>query len=78
MVLGELGTDQVKYRGYSFPDLDAVGLPGVPFLDQLVEVLFSVDFKHYDRVFKKTKQTVSINKRKENYMVKKGETALTS
>ena len=48
LVLGELGTDQVKYWGKSFPDPDVVCLPGVPFLYQLIEVLFSVDFKHYD------------------------------
>jgi len=27
LVLGELGTDQVKYWGHSFPDPDAVCLP---------------------------------------------------
>jgi len=48
LVLGEFGTDQVKYRGYSFPNLDAVGLLGVLFLDQLVQVLLSIDFEHYD------------------------------
>ena len=53
LVLGEFGTNQVKYWGNSFPDLDAVHLPGVSFHDQLVEVLLSVDFKHYDKVFKK-------------------------
>ena len=49
LVFGELGADQVEHRGHSFPDLDTVGLPGVPILDQLVEVLLSIDFKHYDR-----------------------------
>ena len=48
LVLREFGTDQVKYWDNSFPDLDAVCLPGVPFLDQLVQVLLSVDFQHYD------------------------------
>ena len=33
LVLEELGNNQVKYWGNSFPDLDAVHLPGVPFLD---------------------------------------------
>jgi len=53
LILGELGTDQVKYWGNTFLQLDAVRLPGVPFLDQLIEVLLSVDFKHYNKVFKK-------------------------
>ena len=53
LVLGELGTDQVKYWGNSFLDLNTVRLPGVPFLDQLVQVLLSADFQHYVRVFKK-------------------------
>ena len=48
LVLEELGTDQIQYWGNSFPDLDAVRLPGVSFLDQLVEMLLSVDFKHYN------------------------------
>ena len=47
LVLRELGTDQVKYWGNSLRDLDTVRLPGVPFLDQLVQVLLSVDFQHY-------------------------------
>ena len=59
LVLGELGADQVKYWGNSFPELDAVRYRGVPFLDQLIEVLLGVGFKHYDKVFKKPKQTVS-------------------
>jgi len=49
LVFGELGADQVENRGHSFLDLDTVGLPGVPVLDQLVEVLLSIDFKHYNR-----------------------------
>jgi len=48
LVLGEFGTDQVKYWGNSFTDLDAVHPLGVPFLDHLVQVLLSVDFQHYD------------------------------
>ena len=83
LVLGELGTDQVKYRGNSFLELDAVRLPGVPFLDKLIEVLLSVDFKHYDKVFKKkpSKQSATCYdsiKRRENCVVKKDKTALTS
>jgi hypothetical protein len=50
LVFGELGADQVKHRGHSFPNLDTVGLPGVPILDQLVEVLLSINFKHYDKI----------------------------
>jgi len=52
LVFGELGADQVEHWGYSFPDLDTVGLLGVPFLDQLVEVLLGVNFKHYDKISK--------------------------
>jgi len=48
LVFRELGADQVKNRGHSFLDLDVVGLLGVPVLDQLVEVLLSIDFKHYE------------------------------
>ena len=48
LILGELGADQVEYWGNSFPELDVVCFPGVPFLDQLIEVLLSVGFKHYD------------------------------
>jgi len=51
LLFGELGADQVEYQGYSFPYFDTVGLPGVPILDQLIEVLLSVDFKHYDKIF---------------------------
>jgi len=47
LVLRELGADQIKYRGHSFPKLDAVGLLGVPVLDQLVEMLLSVYFEHW-------------------------------
>jgi len=36
LVFRELGADQVQNRGHSIPKLDAVGLPGVPVLDQLV------------------------------------------
>jgi len=36
LVFRELGADQVKNRGHSFPKLDAIGLLGVPVLDQLV------------------------------------------
>jgi len=32
----KLGADQVQDRGYSFPKPNAVSLPGVPILDQLV------------------------------------------
>ena len=33
-------------RGHSFLELDAVGLPGVPVLDQLIEVLLGIYFEH--------------------------------
>ena len=56
LVLGELRADQVKYWGNSFPELDAVRLAGVPFLDQLIKELLSVDFKHYNLVFKKNQE----------------------
>ena len=56
LVLGELGADQVKYRGNSFPELDAVRLPGVPFLDQLNEMCLSVGFKHCGKDFKKNQE----------------------
>jgi len=56
LVLGELGADQVKYRGNSFPKLDAVRLLGVPFLDQHIEMLLSVGFKHYGKDFKKNQE----------------------
>jgi hypothetical protein len=46
LVFRELGADQVKNRGHSFPELDAVGLLGVPVLDQLVEVLLGIYFEH--------------------------------
>ena len=36
LVFRKLGADQVQNRGYSFPKLNAVGLPGVPILDQIV------------------------------------------
>ena len=52
LVFGELRADQVKHRGHSFPDLDTIGLPGVPVLDQLVEVLLGVNLKHYDKIIK--------------------------
>jgi hypothetical protein len=52
LVFGELGADQVEHWGHSFPDLDTVGPPGVPILDKLVEVLLSINFKHYDRISK--------------------------
>jgi hypothetical protein len=48
LVFWEFRADQVENRGHSFPDLDAVGLLGVPVLDQLVEVLLSIDFEHYE------------------------------
>ena len=53
LVLRELEADQVKYWGNSFPELDAVRFLGVPFLDQLIELLLGVGFMHYDKVFKK-------------------------
>jgi len=46
LVFRELGADQVKNRGHSFPKLDAIGLPGVLILDQLVEVLLGVHLEH--------------------------------
>jgi len=49
LVFGKLGANQVENRGHSFPDLDTVGLPGVPVLDQLIEVYLSIDFKYYNR-----------------------------
>jgi len=66
LVLGELEADQVEYRGYSFPNLDIVGLPGVPILDQLVEVLISVDFKHYDGIFKENQARCQYKHEKRN------------
>jgi len=47
LVFRELGADQVKNRGHSFLKLDAIGLPGVPVLDQLIEVLLGVYLEHY-------------------------------
>jgi len=47
LVFRELGADQIKNRGHSFPKLDAVGLPGVPVLDQLIEVLLGIHLEHY-------------------------------
>jgi len=47
LVFRELGADQIKNRGHSVPKLDAVGLPGVPVLDQLVEVLLGIHLEHY-------------------------------
>jgi len=47
LVFRELGADQIKNRGHFFLNLDAVGLPGVPVLDQLVEVLFGIHLEHY-------------------------------
>jgi len=52
LVFGELEADQFKYWGNSFPELDAVHLPGVLFLDQLINVLLSIHFEHYEKVFK--------------------------
>ena len=83
LVLRELRTDQVKYWGNSFLELDAVRFPGVPFLDQLIEMFLSVDFKYYDKVFKKkpSKQLATCYgsiKRRENCVDEKDETALTS
>ena len=83
LVLRELGADQVKYRGNSFLEFDAVRLPGVSFLDQFIEMLLSVGFKHYGKDFKKKPRTQSATcygniKRKENYMVKKDKIVLTS
>ena len=46
LVFRELGADQVKNRGHSFPELDAVGLPGVLVLDQFVDVLLGIYFEH--------------------------------
>jgi len=46
LVFRELGADQIKHQGHSFPKLDAVGLPGVPVFDQLVEVLLGVYFEN--------------------------------
>ena len=66
LVFGELGADQVNNRGRSFQDLDTVGLPGVPVLDQLVEVLLSVDFKHYDRIFKENQARSQYKHEKRN------------
>ena len=48
LVFRELRADQVENQGHSFPDFDAVGLPGVSVLDQLVEVLLGINFKHYE------------------------------
>jgi len=56
LVLGELGADQVKDRGNSFLDFDAVRLPGVSFLDQLIKMLLSIGFKHCGRDFKKNQE----------------------
>ena len=83
LVLGELRTDQVKHWGNSFLELDAVRLPRVALLDQLIGMLRSVDFKHYDKVFKKEPSKRSATcygsiKRRENCVVEKDETALTS
>jgi len=36
LVFRKLGTDQVQNRGHSFTKPNAVSLPGVPILDQLV------------------------------------------
>jgi len=47
LVFRELRADQIKNRGHSFPKIDAVGLPGVPVLDQLVKVLLGIHFEHY-------------------------------
>jgi hypothetical protein len=49
LALRELGTDQVQDRGYSFPDLTTVDLPGVPVLDQLIQVLLGVDLENCKR-----------------------------
>ena len=68
LVFGELRTDQVKHRGHSFLDLDTIGLPGVPVLDQLVEVLLGVDLKHYDRIFKENEARSQYEHGKRNVM----------
>jgi len=46
LVFRELGADRIKNLGHSIPKLDVVGLPGVPILDQLVQVLLGVYFEH--------------------------------
>jgi len=68
LVFRELGADQVKNRGHSFPELDAVGLPGVSVLDQLVEVLLGIYFEHYE-----PRRTLVYTQKKN-----KGNTVLTS
>jgi len=42
LVFRELGANQVKNRGHSFTKLNVIGLPGVPVLDQLVQVFLSI------------------------------------
>jgi len=66
LVFWELGADQVEYRGHSFPNLDTVGLPRVPILDQLVEVLLSVNFKHYDKITKENQARSQYKREKRN------------
>jgi hypothetical protein len=66
LVFGELGADQVEYRGHCFPDLDTIGFLGVPILDQLVEVLLSVNFKHYDRIPKENQARSQYKHEKRN------------
>jgi hypothetical protein len=66
LVSGELGANQVEHRGYSFPDLDTIGLPGVPVLDQLVEVLLGVNFKHYDKIYKENQARSQYKHEKRN------------
>ena len=66
LVFGELGADQVEHRGYSFLDLDTIGLSGVPVLDQLVEVLLGVNFKHYDKISKENQARSQYKHNKRN------------
>jgi len=49
LVFRKLRADQVEDRGHSFLDFDAVGLPGVPVLDQLVEVFLVLTLSTMNR-----------------------------
>jgi len=46
LVFRKLGADQVKNRGHSFPKLNAIGLLGIPVLDQLIQVLLGIHLEH--------------------------------
>jgi len=48
LVFRELRADQVKNRGHSFPKLDAISLPGISVLDQLVKMLLGIHLEHYE------------------------------